>query len=243
MGEGTGTGTGARRADTAKRKESCLAALKASGGIVGTALEKAGVPRRTFYNWREADADFSAAVDDIKEYQVDYVESKLMRLINDGDTTATIFYLKCMGKARGWSDRAPQVQAAPAPAEPKRDERQHPTLTKRLKSKKDYIVRLLKKQGKYTAELSMQVSVVAQLLVRTDELAGDIFDGAHEAVRTEISREGNTREVVSPKERLYLDYLAQSQRALRALGMNTDAKERRPEEDGFDDFLKSMSDD
>lgn len=238
-----GTGTEARRSDTAKRKESCLAALRASGGIVGTALDKAGVPRRTFYNWREADADFSTAVDDIKEYQVDYVESKLMRLINDGDTTATIFYLKCMGKARGWSDRAPQVQPAPAPAEPKRDERQNPTLTKRLKSKKDYIVRLLKKQGKYTAELSMQVSVVAQLLVRTDELAGDIFDGAHEAVRTEISREGNTREVVSPKERLYLDYLAQSQRALRALGMNTDAKDRKPEGDGFDDFLKSMADD
>ncbi len=238
-----GTGTESRRSDTAKRKESCLAALRASGGIVGTALEKAGVPRRTFYNWREADADFSTAVDDIKEYQVDFVESKLMRLINDGDTTATIFYLKCMGKGRGWSDRAPQVQPAPAPAEPRKDERPHPALTKRLKSKKDYIVRLLKKQGKYTAELSMQVSVVAQLLVRTDELAGDIFDGAHEAVRTEISREGNTREVVSPKERLYLDYLAQSQRALRALGMNTDAKERKPEEDGFDDFLKSMADD
>lgn len=114
------------------------------------------------------------------------------------------------------------------------------TVQQRIEMKRQHIVSILKEQGKYTEELSMQAQIVAQLLVRTDDLAAEIFDGRHHAVNVEISREGNERESISPKEKLYMDYIQQSQRALRALGMNTDAKERKTDSDAFSDFLNEF---
>ena len=46
----------------------------------------------------------------------------------------------------------------------------------------------------------------------------------------------------SPKEKLYLDLLTQSQKALRALGMNTDSRERKTDNDGFADFINQFKD-
>lgn len=241
------------------RKSEFIGSLKASGGIISVACEAIGINRATYYYWYNHDSDFKEKVDEVTETQIDYVENKLMQLINSGDTTATIFYLKTKGRSTGrpWSEKV-QLQAIPAqtpqpqpsnvlpvtPAiETKQETKAKVTVTRRIKNKKDYIVRVLKKQGKYTAELSMQVNVVAQLLVRTEILADEIFDESHNAVNIEISREGNERESVSPKERLYLDYLGQSQKALRALGMNTDARERKTDNDHFNDFISAFKDD
>ena len=232
------------------RKEMFINNLKASGGIICVACESTGINRSTYYRWRESDKDFADAVDEVMDAQVDFVESKLMELINAHDTTATIFYLKTKGKKRGWTEKQqplvaintdPQpdtsLPALPAPEEAKAAK---VTMTKRIKNKKDYIVKLLKQQGKYTAELSMQVTITAQLLVRTEILAEEVLA---EAVNVEISREGNERKTISPKEKLYLDFVQQSQRALRALGMNTDAKERKTDNDTFNEFLKEFSED
>lgn len=234
-----------------KDKGKFLESLKASCGIVGAACEAAGISHATYYRWRGEDDAFREKADDIMEGQVDFVESRLLSKIRDGDTTATIFYLKTKGKKRGWSERLPPVVAVnagvqpdkslPAPPAPEAAEASKVKTAKRVKNKKDYIVRLLKEQGKYTAELSMQVTITAQLLVRTEILAEEVLDEGHEAVSVEISREGNERRTVSPKERLYLDFVQQSQRALRALGMNTDAKERKTDNDTFGVFLKEFS--
>ena len=89
----------------------------------------------------------------------------------------------------------------------------------------------------------MQVTITAQLLVRTEILAEEVLAEEHEAVNVEISREGNERKAISPKEKLYLDFVQQSQKALRALGMNTDAKERKTDNDVFNEFLKEFSED
>ena len=45
---------------------------------------------------------------------------------------------------------------------------------------------------------------------------------------------------INPKEKLYLDVASLAQRALRALGMNNDGKERRTEDDTLDEFMKAM---
>lgn len=235
------------------RKQIFIENLKASGGIICLACENTGINRSTYYRWLESDKDFSDAVDEVMDAQVDFVESKLMELINAHDTTATIFYLKTKGKKRGWTEKQQPIVAIntdaqpdtslpvlPAPEEAKAAKI---TITKRIKNKKDYIVRLLKQQGKYTAELSMQVTITAQLLVRTEILAEEVLAEEHEAVNVEISREGNERKTISPKEKLYLDFVQQSQKALRALGMNTDAKERKTDNDTFNEFLKEFSED
>lgn len=233
------------------RKEAFIENLKAAGGIIYVACENTGINRSTYYRWRESDTDFQEAVDEVLEAQIDFVESKLMGLINAGDTTATIFYLKTKGKKRGYSEK---LQLQPTAAEPQPDvsrilpvepvdEGTKKKFTKRIKNKKDSIVKILKQQGKYTAELSIQAKIAAQLIVRTEVLADEIFDGKHKAINIEYSREGNERESVSPKEKLYLDLLQQSQKALRALGMNTDSRERKNDSDAFNEFMKEFKED
>jgi len=236
------------------KKLTFLENLKKSGGIICTACENTGINRGTFYNWKRADAEFAQAADDVMEMQVDFVESKLMTLIQEGDTTATIFYLKTKGKKRGYSEKiqlssepvpeAGHVQTLPATGCAGGESgKAQPAVIRKIKSKKDHIVRLLKKQGKYTAELSAQVTIAARLLVRADMLADEIFSDGHRTVNVEYSREGNERESINPKERLFLDISQQGQKALQALGMNTDARERKSDNDGFSDFMKTFKED
>lgn len=228
------------------KRQAFINELKAAGGVIYVACANVGIGRSTYYRWRDSDPEFAEAVAEVMDAQVDYVEGKLMELINAGDTTATIFYLKTKGRARGWNDRAqPPAPAAERPdqGEPAREQAGNKEVAARIRNKKTYIVKLLKKEGKYTAELSMQAEIVAQLLVRTDILREEIIAPGHSPVNVEVSREGNTRESVSAKERLYLDLLQQSQRALRALGMNTDSRDRRQAADGFDEFLTQFRED
>ena len=41
-----------------------------------------------------------------RENTLDFVESKLMKAIDDGNLTAIIFFLKTRGKSRGYSERS-----------------------------------------------------------------------------------------------------------------------------------------
>lgn len=86
-------------------KEEFLKAFHANRGIISMACEAVGISRSTYYNWLQADSIFAEAVEDVREVQIDRVEGHLLNLIESGDTTATIFYLKTRGKARGYSER------------------------------------------------------------------------------------------------------------------------------------------
>lgn len=230
------------------RKQRFIENLKATSGIICLACTNTGINRSTYYRWKEADAEFREQVEEVMEAQVDFVESKLLSAIKGGDTTAIIFYLKTKGRSRGYSEKIPpvppKVEAKPDVSLQTLPGPEHDgtkiTMAKRIRNKKNYIVKILKKQGKYTAELSMQVDIAAQLLVRTQILADEIFDDNHKVVNVEISREGNERESISPKEKLYMEFLQQSQSALKALGMNTDAKERKTDNDSFSDFMQEF---
>ncbi len=228
-------------------KEKFIDELKKSGGIIFVACGNAGISRATYYRWLKSDKEFAEQCEEVIEAQIDHVESKLMALINAGDNTSTIFYLKTRGKKRGWSEKVPQeVQQTTPTAIPIATpvvEEKSTDFARKVKSKKNYIVKLLKGQGKYTAELSMQVNITAQLLVRTESLADEILSEGHNVEEVELSREGHTRKSISPKEKLYLDFVQQSQRALRALGMNTDSKERKADNDVFGDFINQFKND
>lgn len=238
-----------------ERKDKFVDALTNAKGIIYLACEAVGISRQTYYNWRKSDEVFREAVDEVLETQVDWVENKLLDLINAGDTTATIFYLKTKGKKRGYSDKAqpkdedhkdPVVTDAiamlPGPV-PTPSEKDNKRIENRIKSKKNYIIKLLKKQGKYSAEITYQVEITAQLLVRTEILADEIFSEGHKVVNVEYSREGNERLSTNPQEKLYLDLLRQSQKALQALGMNTEGKERKSDEDSFTSLMSEFRDD
>ena len=90
---------------SAEKKKRLLKALEVTHGIISPACASAGVERKSYYNWLASDPDFASAVAEIQESQLDFVESSLLSKINEGDTTAMIFYLKTRGKERGYTER------------------------------------------------------------------------------------------------------------------------------------------
>lgn len=98
------------------KKALLLEALSKCLGNVTNACESVGINRNTYYTWIKDDPEFAQSVDNISESQIDYVESKLLERINDGDTTATIYYLKTKGRKRGWSEKL-EIDAKISPFE------------------------------------------------------------------------------------------------------------------------------
>ena len=90
---------------TEHSKKALLEALEKSLGVVTTACKKAEVGRTTFYKWLESDEQFKKDVEEISNTALDFVESKLFEQIEDGSTSAAIFYLKTKGKKRGYIEK------------------------------------------------------------------------------------------------------------------------------------------
>tara|TARA_R110002049_G_scaffold292697_1_gene477298 strand:+ start:326 stop:679 length:354 start_codon:yes stop_codon:yes gene_type:complete len=88
------------------KKESILEALEKSLGVVTVACKQADVPRSTYYKWLNEDEEFAKAVKDIENIALDFGESQLHKQIGDGNTSATIFFLKTKGKKRGYVERS-----------------------------------------------------------------------------------------------------------------------------------------
>lgn len=87
------------------KKKLILEALEKSMGIITTACKEVGISRQYFYELYNKDSKFAEAVDALDNYVIDFAESKLHQKINEGDTTAIIFYLKTKGKKRGYIER------------------------------------------------------------------------------------------------------------------------------------------
>ena len=90
------------KSDTKKRN--LLEALERSLGVVTTACKSANVARSTYYEWLKTDKEFEAEVQGIADIAIDFAESQLHKQIRDGNTTATIFFLKTKGRARGYQE-------------------------------------------------------------------------------------------------------------------------------------------
>jgi hypothetical protein len=87
------------------QKKAMVQALEKALGIVTQACKVVGISRQTHYNWMEADAEYKAAVAELSVVALDFAESKLHKLIDQGNPAATIFYLKTKGKERGYVER------------------------------------------------------------------------------------------------------------------------------------------
>jgi len=90
---------------TEQSKKKVLDALEKSLGIVTTACKIAEVSRTQFYQWLKDDEDFAGKVQEVENVTLDFVESQLHKQIKEGQTSATIFYLKTKGKKRGFIER------------------------------------------------------------------------------------------------------------------------------------------
>lgn len=85
-----------------KQKKEILKALKNTMGNVSLSCEKVGISRFAFYKWRDEDPEFNREVEEINERTLDFVESKLMQGIQDGNARMIIFFLSTKGRARGY---------------------------------------------------------------------------------------------------------------------------------------------
>ena len=86
-------------------KKAMLEALEKSLGIVTSACKSVDISRETHYRWLREDADYKAAVEALSDVALDFAESQLHKQIKDGNSTATIFFLKTKGKKRGYVER------------------------------------------------------------------------------------------------------------------------------------------
>ena len=67
-----------------------------------------GIDRTTYYRWYEKDAKFHQAVDNLENVRLDFAEDALNLKMQQGDTTAIIFFLKTKGKHRGYVEKVIQ---------------------------------------------------------------------------------------------------------------------------------------
>jgi hypothetical protein len=88
------------------KKKAMIEALIKSLGIVTMACKTVDISRQTHYRWMQEDEKYKAEVEDISDIALDFAESKLHGLIDKGDTSANIFYLKTKGKKRGYVERS-----------------------------------------------------------------------------------------------------------------------------------------
>jgi len=90
---------------TVQQKKLMIEALEKTLGVVTTACKSSGIPRTTHYRWMNEDAEYASAVNDLENLTLDFAESQLYQQIKQGNTTATIFFLKTKGKKRGYIER------------------------------------------------------------------------------------------------------------------------------------------
>jgi hypothetical protein len=85
-----------------RHKTALIKAMEQTMGIVTQACKIAKLNRSTFYEYYNSDPEFKKACDECQDIALDFVESKLIKRIEKGDTTGIIFYLRTKGKHRGY---------------------------------------------------------------------------------------------------------------------------------------------
>ena len=85
--------------------EEVISAIEESRGFASQAAAILKVSRTTFYKYIDKYATAKQALEDTREKRHDYVENKLMKLIDNGNVAATLFYLKTQCKQRGYVER------------------------------------------------------------------------------------------------------------------------------------------
>ncbi|KEQ31198.1 hypothetical protein N180_02820 [Pedobacter antarcticus 4BY] len=80
--------------------------LKSKAGNVSEVAKAFKVTRKTVYNWINGNKKFMEIFEDQIESLIDFAESKLLKSINNGSDTATIFFLKTRGKSRGYVEKS-----------------------------------------------------------------------------------------------------------------------------------------
>ena len=91
-------------------KEQLLVTIKKYRGIVTTICNSLGISRQAFYERANKDEEIIIALKDSREEIIDFAETKLIELIRDGNANAIFFYLKTVGRDRGYVEKQEKDQ-------------------------------------------------------------------------------------------------------------------------------------
>jgi hypothetical protein len=86
-------------------KNKFLKVFENKAANISEACKSAGISRRTYYDWIDADQEFKDSVEEIIESQIDFAESMLRENIKQGKERSIEFFLKTQGKRRGYVER------------------------------------------------------------------------------------------------------------------------------------------
>ena len=86
-------------------QEEFAQALTKSHGFLSGAATLLGCDRRTIYRAIERSPTLKTHVNDLREKRLDFAEGVLMKLMQEGNVAAVIFFLKTQGRERGYTER------------------------------------------------------------------------------------------------------------------------------------------
>jgi hypothetical protein len=86
--------------------ETVIRALRQTHGLLAPAAALLGYDRRTLYAYVKRH-QLESVIEDAREEALDFAEHYLWAQIEQGNLTAIIFFLKCLGKSRGYIERVP----------------------------------------------------------------------------------------------------------------------------------------
>lgn len=93
-----------RTTRTPKKESDFIASLRATGGNVSRSCEAVGFPRRTVYEWRDADETFAKAWDEAVEFGTDELEEEARRRAFAGVDEPVFYQGEECGTIRKYSD-------------------------------------------------------------------------------------------------------------------------------------------
>jgi hypothetical protein len=88
------------------KPQEIIGALEESRGLIAPAARKLGCARDTIRRYLEEYEEIAQAIKDQREAVTDMAENALYQAILDREPWAVCFYLKCMAKDRGYTERA-----------------------------------------------------------------------------------------------------------------------------------------
>jgi DNA-binding transcriptional MerR regulator len=95
--------------------EQMIKALEDSKGLIAPAARALGCSRDTIRSYLEEYPEIQQAKADQREAVTDMAENALYQAILDREAWAVCFYLKCMAKDRGYTERAEVTGPSGAP--------------------------------------------------------------------------------------------------------------------------------
>lgn len=82
-----------------------IRAIQEANGMLTVAAKKLGVGRSAIHEMAKRHPEIQEAINETRERMVDFAENKLFEKISQGEIVAILFYLKTIGKSRGYVER------------------------------------------------------------------------------------------------------------------------------------------